>query len=78
MDVRDAAQFLGVSDSWVRRRAHELPAVRVGRLVRFDPVLLLRNFSGRPGVSGKPLKHGKELSMIFRRYQKGYVLQDWN
>jgi excisionase family DNA binding protein len=73
MDVRDAANFLGVSESWVRRHAHELPAVRVGRLVRFDAALMLRTFSGKPSGSGKGESLGKEAVIVQRRYQNGSV-----
>jgi integrase len=73
MDVHDAAKFLSVSESWVRRHVHELPAVRVGRLVRFDATLMLRRFSGKPSVSGKLLKQGNERISMLRRYQQGYV-----
>jgi integrase len=73
MDVHDAAKFLSVSESWVRRHAHELPSVRVGRLVRFDAVLMLRNFSGKQSGSGKLLKQGNERISMLRRYQNGYV-----
>jgi hypothetical protein len=47
LDVSATASLLGVSESWVRRHSSELPVVRVGRLVRFDPILLHREFQGR-------------------------------
>jgi len=68
--VPEAAKLLCVSESWVRRHAHELPLVRVGRLVRFDFALLLRNIQCKMSA-GKPLGT-KETSMP-QRYQKGYV-----
>jgi integrase len=73
MNVHEAAQFLGVSESWVRRHALELYPVRVGRLVRFDATLMLRRFSGKQSGSGKPLKQGNERISMLRRYQNGYV-----
>jgi integrase len=68
--VGQTASLLGVSESWVRRHQHELPMVRTGRLVRFDSVLLRRQFSGKK-TSGNRLKTGGNLSL--RRYQRGYV-----
>lgn len=73
LSVHETAAILNVSESWVRRHAHELPVVRVGRLVRFDRTLLGCNFSGKSSVGSR--WNGKEpRSMNFqRRYQKGYV-----
>ncbi len=74
MDVRDAARFLSVSESWVRRHSHELPKVRVGRLVRFDAALLTRDFSGRPSSSGELLE--REINPVtLKRYQQGTVFK---
>ena len=42
LTVNEAAVNLGVSSSWVRRHVRELPAVRLGRLVKLDSSLLLR------------------------------------
>jgi excisionase family DNA binding protein len=38
-DAKDVATFLKVSRSWVYQRAEagELPCVRIGALLRFDP-----------------------------------------
>jgi integrase len=72
LDVRQTARFLNVSDSWVRRHLSELPAVRIGRLVRFDSVLLNRQYSRNVSASGKSL--GKEPVLpVQRRYQLGSV-----
>jgi integrase len=70
LSVSETATFLGVSETWVRRHQHELPIVRTGRLVRFDYVLLRRQFHGKKS-SGNRLKTGGNLSL--RRYQRGYV-----
>ena len=35
-DLKQAAEYLGVSESWVRRHLSELPHSRHGRLIRFD------------------------------------------
>jgi integrase len=72
ISVRDAAAFLGVSESWVRRHQHELPIVRTGRLVRFDSVLLRQKFHGKQS-SGNRLKTGGKVNLQLRRYQRGYV-----
>jgi hypothetical protein len=40
LSVAETAQFLNVSESWVRRHITELPSIRVGRLLKFDPQLL--------------------------------------
>lgn len=74
MDVHDAAKFLSVSESWIRRHVHELPSVRVGRLVRFDAVLLTRNFSGKPSSSGKSLER-KINPVTLKRYQQGTIFK---
>jgi integrase len=72
LSVRDAATRLGVSECWVRRHLAELPVIRVGRLVRFDPMLLLEKFSGTM-QGGKPLR--SERAPMLSRYQRGYVYQ---
>ncbi len=54
--VQDAARFLKCSTSFVYKRAvrGELPCVRIGALVRFDPAAIRRLARGeapeRPGV----------------------------
>lgn len=70
-DVRQTAQILGVSESWVRRHAAELPRVTVGRLIRFDSQLLSEKFkSTMPhGNSLKP-----ERNNMHSRYQRGSVI----
>jgi integrase len=77
LDVRKTADFLDVSHSWVRRHAHELPCVRVGRLVRFDSMLLLRNFAGMVHGSGKSLGEAT-MQPTQRRYQNGSVFKRGN
>ena len=74
LDVRAAAAFLGVSGTWVRRHIAELPAVRVGRLVRFDAVLLHRRFEGRK-EAGNGLKTERIVPLRFRRYQQGRLFK---
>ena len=72
LDVRAVAHLVGVSASWVRRHISELPCVRVGRLVRFDSVLLFRQLQEKI-QSGKSLK--PERTHMLSRYQRGYVYQ---
>ena len=71
LDVRQTAALLNVSDSWVRRHLAQLPFVRIGRLVRFDSVLLKNQYSGNVSVSGKSL--GKASMVLQRRYHSGSV-----
>ncbi len=72
LNVREAANRLKVSQSWIRRHIAELPSVRVGSLVRFDSALLLRQFRGTQPL-GNRLKTGGTMSLQLRRYQRGYV-----
>jgi integrase len=73
LDVKETAEMLNVSVSWVRRHVSELPSVRVGRLVRFDPQLLSLKFQGTK-KTGNRLKSERIVPM-FRRYQTGSVIQ---
>jgi len=50
-----------------------LLVVGIGRLVRFDSVLLKNQYSGNVSVSGKSL--GKASMQIQRRYQSGSVFK---
>ena len=70
LTVSEVAQRLGVSESWVRRHISELPAVRVGRLVRFDAALLSETIDGRMS-SGKSLR--PERAPMPSRFQRGFV-----
>jgi excisionase family DNA binding protein len=74
LTVHEAATLLGVSESWVRRHTVELPAVRLGRLVRFDASLLLRQFqcTKSPGNRLKP-EGTSSMNLGLRRYQRGHV-----
>jgi hypothetical protein len=72
LSVRAAAELLGVSTTWVRRHAPELPCVRVGRLIRFDALLLSAQLRAKI-ESGKSLK--PERTFMLSRYQRGYVYQ---
>ena len=74
LTVRDSAVLLGVSQSWVRRHARELPTVRVGRLIRFDSALLQRQFQGKYRAGNRLKPEGvKQMNLRLRRYQRGYV-----
>jgi integrase len=72
LDVSEAAEILGLSESWVRRHISELPVVRLGRTVRIDSSLLSDKIQGT-------ISHGKSLKPerkpMLSRYQRGYVYQ---
>jgi len=73
LTVTEAAQRLGVSESWVRRHKLELPLVALpGRVVRFDSLLLSEHIRGKLS-SGKSLKPGRKV--MLSRYQRGSVRQ---
>jgi len=76
LDVREVASILGVSESWVRRHASELPVVRVGRLVRFDGSSLSRQFQVKSSTGNRVEQKG-DASMfqaaIKTRYQSGRI-----
>ena len=74
LDVHQTAEFLKVSDTWVRRHESELPAVRLGRLIRFDSDLLSSRFSGKPSASGESLER-KINPVTLKRYQQGTVFK---
>jgi integrase len=74
LSVREAAALLRTSESWIRRHIVELPAVRVGRLLRFDSALLLRQFQGKYS-SGNRLKPERMVPMGCKRYQKGSLIK---
>lgn len=73
LTVRETASFLKVSESWVRRHLHELPFVRVGRLLRFDSSLLLRRFQGKQIMGNRLEQERKKMVLQLQRYQQGYV-----
>ena len=66
-DLKQAAEYLGVSESWVRRHLSELPHSRHGRLIRFDPDTLRTTLE-----HGKPLK-SERINVNPRRYQRGSI-----
>jgi integrase len=68
-DIKRAAEYLQVSDSWVRRHLSELPHSRHGRLIRFDSDKLKTTIA-----AGKSLKPESEKLMVSRRYQEGSVM----
>jgi excisionase family DNA binding protein len=71
VDVKEAANILGVSESWIRRHLAELPVFRVGRLIRINRVLLAEKFQGTT-QSGNSLK--PERKKMTNRYQRGCVV----
>jgi hypothetical protein len=64
-DIQRAAEYLQVSESWVRRHLSELPHSRHGRLIRFDSDNLKTTIA-----AGKSLKPESEKLMVSRRYQE--------
>lgn len=66
-DIKQAATYLDVSESWVRRHLSDLPHSLQGRLIRFDPGKLKSKEVGR-----KPLESIRRL-MPNNRYQQGGV-----
>jgi hypothetical protein len=66
-DVKQAADYLHLSESWVRRHLFDLPHSRHGRLIRFDPETLKRTVEDR-----KSLEPSRRL-MPNDRYQRGGI-----
>lgn len=71
--VEDAARELGVSTTWLYRHQRELPSIRVGKLLRFDSVLLLRHFQSKYPARTESRLKPKGGAMGFSRYQRGTV-----
>jgi hypothetical protein len=67
--IAQAAAFLAVSISWVRRHLVELPHTRRGRYIRIDGEQLKRTIE-----AGKSLR--PEGARMPRRYQRGSVFFD--
>lgn len=68
VDLAQTAEHLQVSASWIRRHLSDLPAIRRGRLLRFDS-------DGLKLHAGKSLK-SERVNMTPRRYQRGSVFLD--
>jgi integrase len=73
LTVAQTALFLGLSQSWVRRHQLDLPAVRMGGSLRFDPLLLSQHLRGKV-AAGNSLK-SERTPMEPNRYQRGSVFQ---
>jgi excisionase family DNA binding protein len=71
--VNDAAKFLNISESWIRRHESELPAVRLGRIIRFDSELLQQKYSRKFSADSKESLGKAAVLPIQRRYQQGGV-----
>lgn len=58
-DVSECAAFLGLSPSWVYKRAQagELPAVRIGAALRFEPEEIRAWLRGQRPESKGLVKH---------------------
>jgi integrase len=68
-DIKQTAEYLKVSESWIRRHLSELPYSRHGRLIRFSPETLKSTVEDR-----KSLEPTRRL-MPNNRYQRGGVYQ---
>ncbi len=62
-DANDVAAFLKVSRSWVYHRAEagQLPCVRVGGLLRFDPSTIRASARGEAPASKRVVAFSKKL-----------------
>jgi len=67
-DIKQAAEYLHFSESWVRRRLPDLPHIRQGRSIRFDPDDLKRTVADRKSL--KPRK----VQTMNRRQRGGAIL----
>jgi integrase len=66
-NVAQTAEHLQVSVSWVRRHLCDLPAIRCGRLLRFDS-------EGLKLAVGKSLGSERVTTVMPRRYQQGSIV----
>jgi integrase len=67
LTVAQTAAHLQVSVSWVRRHLCDLPAIRCGRLLRFDS-------DGLKLADGKSLRSERVTTVMPRRYQQGSIV----
>jgi integrase len=63
-DIKQAADYFHVSESWIRRHLSELPHSRHGRLIRFDPEGLKRTVVDRKSLEPKE-------PIMVNRFQRG-------
>lgn len=63
LTVNEVADLMDVSSCCVRRHAHELPVVRLGRLLRFDQSLVSRKLQATVRC-GNTLKPSGEFTML--------------
>jgi excisionase family DNA binding protein len=61
-DANDVARYLKVSRSWVYHRAEagQLPCIRVGGLLRFDPAAIRASARGETTVSKRVVAFARE------------------
>jgi integrase len=72
LTVGEAADYLKVSKSWVRRHLAELPVVRLGRSIRIDSSLLQIQLQDKL-LRGKPLKSERASMPMPHRFQRGWI-----
>lgn len=69
LTVRETAQFLNMSECWVRRHLAELPVKRLGRTIRIDSEQLHSRMA-----AGKSLE--PERAIMPNRFQRGSVRKE--
>jgi len=67
-NIKQAAEYLHMSESWVRRHLSELPHIRHGRSIRFDPHDLERTVANRKSLEPRKVK------TMNRRQRGGAIL----
>ncbi len=44
LNSKELAELLGVKEGWVRQNVSKIPHFKMGRLVRFDPKVVMERF----------------------------------
>ncbi len=44
VDSKQLAGLLGVKEGWIRQNVRKIPHFKMGRLVRFDPQVVIEHF----------------------------------
>ena len=44
VDSKQLASLLGVKEGWIRQNVRKIPHFKMGRLVRFDPGVVMEHF----------------------------------
>jgi site-specific recombinase XerD len=67
-DIKQAAEYLHMSESWIRRHLSDLPHARHGRSIRFDPDDLKRKVADRKSLEPR------KVQTMNRRQRGGAIL----